>query len=42
MTLGIIESGLFMGMIALTWVLLDVLGDAHHADDKGQGTASTE
>ena len=29
MTLGIIESGFLIGMIALTWVMLDVLGGAH-------------
>ena len=37
MTLGIIESGFLVGMITLLWVLLDVLGGAHHdADDKRQ------
>jgi len=34
MTLGIIEMGFLIGMIALTWVMLDVLGGAHHVDDK--------
>ena len=36
MALRIIETGLFMGMIALIWMMLDVLGDAHHVDDKQQ------
>jgi hypothetical protein len=36
MTLGIIESGFLVGMITLLWVLLDVFGGAHHADDKRQ------
>jgi hypothetical protein len=36
MTLGIIESGFLVGMITLLWVMLDVLGGAHHADDKRQ------
>ena len=34
MTLGIIESVLFMGMVGLIWVMLDIFGDGHHADDK--------
>jgi len=34
MTLGIIEGGFLLGIMALTWVLLDVLGGAQPADDK--------
>ena len=36
MTLEIIESGLLVGMIALIWVMLDVLGGAHRADNESQ------
>ena len=42
MTLGIIESGLFMGMVALIWVMLDTLGGDHYANDKRQGSASPD
>jgi hypothetical protein len=33
MTLGFIETVLLIGMIGLIWVMLDVLSEAHHADE---------
>ena len=42
MTLGIIESALFMGMVGLIWVMLNSFGDDHHADKKRYGQASSE
>lgn len=34
MTLWIIESLLFMGMVALIWAMLDILGCDHHAENE--------
>ena len=34
MTLGMIESVLFIGMVGLIWVMLDTLGGDRHAADK--------
>ena len=36
MTLEIIESGLLVGMIALIWVMLDVLGGANPAENESE------
>jgi hypothetical protein len=36
MTLVIIESGFLVGMIALIWVMLDILGGDHPTDNKSQ------
>jgi len=42
MTLGIIECVLFMLVVGLIWVMLDIFSDDHHADDKRQGSASSD
>ena len=41
MTQGVIESVLLMGLVGLICVIvLDMLGDRHHAHDKRQADAS--
>ncbi|MEO8342039.1 MAG: hypothetical protein ABI604_20465 [Nitrospirota bacterium] len=42
MILGIIEWVSFLGMVALTWVMLDIFSDDHHAGDTRQGKASPD
>ncbi len=39
MALWIIESLLFMGMVALIWAMLDILGGDHCADAERQESA---
>jgi hypothetical protein len=34
MTLWIIETLLFMGMISLIWTILDILGGNHHVENE--------
>jgi hypothetical protein len=32
LTLSITETLLFLGMVALVWVMLNILGGGHHVD----------
>lgn len=42
MTLGIIEGVLCIGMVGLIWMMLDIFGNDHQADDKRQGSISPD
>ena len=42
MTLGMIEGVLLMGMVGLTWMMLDISTGDHHAGDKRQADASPD
>ena len=42
MTLGIIESLLFLGMIGLIWMMLDISVGSHSVDNEWQESASPD
>lgn len=42
MTLGLIESLLFIGMVGLIWGMLDILDDGRHANDKRKRSDSPD